>query len=197
MLLKALVVGDYGVGKTSLIHRLVCNKFDPVQIRSTIVCDFMRKEIEIDGKEYTLILWDTGGHERFMPILSPMYYRNVCCCLFVFLIDNLESFDALENLKNQFMEVIGKENFPFVLVGNKLDLNEQRQVEIEKAKSWCTQNGGMPYVETSAKDGRGVFEAFEMVTKRFLDLSQDEQTLLLTKQSVVVPDTTNDNYSCC
>ena len=156
----------------------------------------MRKKIEIE-KEYTLILWDTGGHERFMPILSPMYYRNVCCCLFVFSIDNLESFDALEKHKNQFMEVISKENFPFVLVGNKLDLkNEQCQVEIEKAKSWCTQNGGMPYVETSAKDGRGVFEAFEMVTKRFSDLSQDEQTLLLTKQSVV-PDTTNDNYPCC
>ena len=181
--LKVLLVGDCDVGKTSLMFRFVRNQFDPNAVRSTIICDFLRRKVEVNGEEYSLVLWDMSGSERFTSSLTPVFCRAACACLLIFAIDNMESFRNLAKWRASFLEnspdLSDKENFPFVVVGNKSDLTTERQVTHEMVESWCKELGDLHYVETSAKDGSGVYEAFLMAAKKYSELGPEEKSCLI------------------
>ncbi|KPP76127.1 ras-related protein Rab-9A-like [Scleropages formosus] len=179
-LLKVILLGDGGVGKSSIMNRYVTNKFD-AQLFHTIGVEFLNKDLEVDGHLATVQIWDTAGQERFRSLRTP-FYRGSDCCLLTFSVDDSQSFLNLANWKKEFIyyaDVKEPENFPFVVLGNKIDVTE-RQVSAEDARHWCRDNGNHPYYETSAKDATNVAAAFEEVVRRVLAVEEQGENLIAT-----------------
>ncbi|ELR14900.1 Rab7/RabGfamily small GTPase [Acanthamoeba castellanii str. Neff] len=165
-LLKVILLGDSGVGKTSLMDRYVNKKYS-AQYKATIGADFLTKEVEVDGKLVTLQIWDTAGQERFQS-LGNSFYRGADCCILVFDVTVAKSFESLDNWRNEFLvqaAVGGPEHFPFVVLGNKVDQEDKRTVSARSGNAWCREHGDVPFYETSAKDATNVDQAFFMAAK--------------------------------
>ncbi|XP_054822481.1 ras-related protein Rab7-like [Prosopis cineraria] len=171
-LLKVIVLGDSGVGKTSLINQYVYKKYSR-QYKATIGADFVTREVQVDDKLVTLQIWDTAGQERFHS-LGAAFYRGADCCVLVYDVNINKTFETLNNWHDDFLkqsDANDPEGFPFVLLGNKVDVNDgqTRMVSEKKAKGWCASRGNMPYFETSAKENYNVEEAFLCVAKTALE----------------------------
>lgn len=195
-LLKVILLGDGGVGKSSLMNRYVTNKFD-AQLFHTIGVEFLNKDLEVDGHFVTLQIWDTAGQERFRSLRTP-FYRGSDCCLLTFSVDDSQSFQNLSNWKKEFIyyaDVKEPESFPFVILGNKVDINE-RQVSTEEAQDWCRNNGNHPYFETSAKDATNVAAAFEEAVRRVL-ASEDRSDHFIQTDTVNLHRKPKPSSSCC
>lgn len=176
-MLKIIILGDSGVGKTSLMQQYVKNKFS-TQYKATIGADFLTKEITLDDRRLILQIWDTAGQERFQS-LGVAFYRGADCCILMFDVNNAKSFDQLSSWRDEFLlqaNPTDPENFPFVVIGNKIDVEESRRaVSKQKAQRWCQQNGNLPYFETSAKEATGVQQAFEVVGRSALQQSSADE----------------------
>ncbi|GAB1864712.1 Ras-related protein Rab-9A [Camponotus japonicus] len=161
-LLKVVILGDGGVGKSCLMNRFVSNHFDEHSFH-TIGVEFLNKDIEINGEAYTLQIWDTAGQERFKTLRTP-FYRGSDICLLTYAVDDRTSFRNLALWRSEFLkyaDVQEDSSFPFIVVGNKMDVAEsEKQVSTEEAQAWCLENGNPPLVETSAKDATNVEAAF-------------------------------------
>ncbi|KAK4722307.1 hypothetical protein R3W88_012540 [Solanum pinnatisectum] len=169
-LLKVIVLGDSGVGKTSLMNQYVHKKFSQ-QYKATIGADFVTKELQIDDRLVTLQIWDTAGQERFQS-LGVAFYRGADCCVLVYDVNVMRSFDNLDNWHEEFLKQANPpdpKTFPFILLGNKIDIDggNSRVVSEKKAKEWCTSKG-IPYFETSAKEDINVDAAFLSIAKTAL-----------------------------
>jgi Ras-related protein Rab-1A len=162
-LFKSIVVGDGGVGKTALTLRFSKGIFQE-KYKMTIGVDFHVKTIDVqtdNGVVKTkLQIWDTGGQERFASI-RPMYYRGALGALIIF---DLTSSPSFEHLPQWIEEVRAnaKEEIPLLLVGNKDDLVEQRQVSLEEINEF-TDDFNLYYMETSAKTGDNVGDCFHIL----------------------------------
>ena len=141
-------------------------RFTP-SYKATIGADFSSHDVTVSGETACLQVWDTAGQERFSS-LGGAFYKGSDCCIIVFDVTQLESFNNVGGWKREFLEHTSNkdvDNFPFVLVGNKVDREEDRRVSPEKAKAWCKANGNVPYFEASAKTGTSVNEAFMTVAE--------------------------------
>lgn len=170
--LKVVLLGDGGVGKSSLMNRFVSGKFD-TQSFHTIGVEFLNKDVNVEGQSYTLQIWDTAGQERFKSLRTP-FYRGSDLCLLVYAVDDVQSFKNLAMWRKEFLyyaDVKDKDTFPFILLGNKIDVDE-RVVTQEEAHNFCLEIGGIPYYETSAKDSTNVDNAFHAAVKRLNELEQ-------------------------
>jgi Ras-related protein Rab-7A len=159
-LLKVIILGDSGVGKTCLLNQYVSKKWD-TRYKATIGADFMTKDIEINGQDVTFQLWDTAGQERFQS-LGAAFYRGADAFVLVFDVTASESFQHISGWKEEFIMQAGAK--PCVLLGNKCDLDTKRTVPERTAKQWCQQDN-VPYYETSAKDNTNVTEAFKHIAE--------------------------------
>ena len=173
-LFKILLIGNTFVGKSSLLQRFIDQswngKFDP-----TIGVDFVRiiknkkiqklKTIEVEGKKVKLQIWDTAGEERFRNITSS-YYKGGHGILLMYDITNRNSF---ESIKNWLIEVEkhADKNIYKILIGNKIDLEKDRDITYNEGKEYA-ESEGMKFIETSAKDGSNIEEAFELITKEII-----------------------------
>lgn len=133
-LLKYLVVGNYGVGKTSIINSVCCfyNDEEPKSKISTIGVDFKLKSFVIDGVKVKLYLWDTVGQERFKNI-STSYYKNASGVVLVYDITDLESFNEIGDWLIEVNNNSSKDIY-LLLLGNKSDLSSKRQVSYDQGK---------------------------------------------------------------
>ncbi|KAK8568110.1 hypothetical protein V6N13_106051 [Hibiscus sabdariffa] len=180
-LLKVIILGDSGVGKTSLMNQYVNKKFSN-QYKATIGADFLTKEVQFEDRLFTLQIWDTAGQERFQS-LGVAFYRGADCCVLVYDVNSMKSFDSLNNWREEFLiqaSPSDPENFPFVVLGNKTDVDggNSRVVSEKKARSWCASKGNIPYFETSAKEGVNVEEAFQCMAKNALKSGEEEEIYL-------------------
>ncbi|OQR68955.1 ras-related protein Rab-7a-like [Tropilaelaps mercedesae] len=168
VLLKVIILGDSSVGKTSLMNQYVNKKFSS-QYKATIGADFLTKEVMVDNKLVTMQIWDTAGQERFQS-LGVAFYRGADCCVLVYDVTSPTTFKSLESWRDEFLIQASPrdpENFPFVVIGNKIDL-ENRSITAKRAQSWCQSKNSIPYFETSAKEALYVDEAFATVARNAL-----------------------------
>ncbi|ELR23891.1 rasrelated protein Rab-7, putative [Acanthamoeba castellanii str. Neff] len=156
VLLKIIILGDSGVGKTSLMNQYVNKKFSN-QYKATIGADFLTKEVMVDDKLVTLQIWDTAGQERFQS-LGVAFYRGADACVLVF--------DVNAGPRDP-------ETFPFIVLGNKIDLESSRVVSQKRAQTWCQSKGNIPYFETSAKEAINVEQAFQTIAKNAMKEEED------------------------
>jgi Ras-related protein Rab-7A len=130
-ILKVVILGDSSVGKTSLMNQYVSKKFSS-QYKVTIGADFLTKEVTVDERLVTLQVWDTAGQERYQS-LGVAFYRGADACILVFDLTNMKSFQGLDRWRDDFLIQTSPddpENFPFVLIGNKIDLANQGQRQV-------------------------------------------------------------------
>jgi len=168
LLLKVLILGDSGAGKTSLMNQYVNKKFSN-QYKATIGADFLTKDVMIDDRLVTMQIWDTAGQERFQS-LGVAFYRGADCCVLVYDVTSPNSFKSLDSWRDEFLIQASPrdpESFPFVLLGNKIDL-ENRQVSTKRAQTWCQSKNEMPYFEVSAKEAINVEQAFQTIARNAL-----------------------------
>ena len=160
-LLKYIIIGDAAVGKSNLLLRYVHGQFKP-EYQLTIGVEFGAKNINISSKVFRIQIWDTAGQENFRSI-TRAYYKNSVCALVVYDISSRDSFNNvtswIEDCKNQSPKTIF-----MVLVGNKCDLEDKRQVSYEEGKELADKNE-LLFFESSAKDGINVDEIFENSAK--------------------------------
>ncbi|KAI9789532.1 MAG: Rab GTPase ypt7 [Piccolia ochrophora] len=188
ILLKVIILGDSGVGKTSLMNQYVNKKFS-ASYKATIGADFLTKEVLIDDRLVTMQLWDTAGQERFQS-LGVAFYRGADCCVLVYDVNNSKSFDTLDSWRDEFLIQASPkdpESFPFVVLGNKIDVEEnKRTISSKRAMAFCQGKGGIPYFETSAKEAVNVEQAFEGSTSRSLVSAVLELTrhLVIARQAL-------------
>merc|ERR1711988_527834 len=145
VLLKVIILGDSGVGKTSLMNQYVNKKFS-TQYKATIGADFLTKEVMVDDRLVTMQIWDTAGQERFQS-LGVAFYRGADSCVLVFDVHNTKTFDNLDSWRDEFLIQASPkdpDNFPFVVLGNKIDKEGDREVKAQKANAWCSQKGNIP-----------------------------------------------------
>ncbi|CAG9982290.1 unnamed protein product [Clonostachys byssicola] len=196
--LKIILLGDAGVGKTSVLNQHVFQLFPSTQFVTRIPPDFIVKDTMVNDRHVTLQFWDPAGLERFGPIHKP-WYRNTHCCVLMYDVNNEKSFRSLENwLKGCCDECFNLDinNFPVILLGNKIDDGEKRQVTPEQALQFCAENGNMPYFETSAKDATNLQEAFETATRFALRYKDMLDKLAKHDKSLVSVEKSNAKKMC-
>ncbi|GAD98944.1 Ypt/Rab-type GTPase Rab7 [Paecilomyces lecythidis] len=173
VLLKVIILGDSGVGKTSLMNQYVNKKFS-ASYKATIGADFLTKEVLVDDR----LIWDTAGQERFQS-LGVAFYRGADCCVLVYDVNNSKSFEALDSWRDEFLIQAAPrdpESFPFVVLGNKIDVEEsKRMITPKRAMTYCQSRGNIPYFETSAKEAVNVEQAFEVIARSALAQEDAEE----------------------
>ena len=156
-LLKYIIVGDVAVGKSNLLLRFVYNTFKTEYV-TTIGVEFGEKNIEHNKKIYQIQIWDTAGQEQFRSI-TRAYYKNAVCALVVYDITNKESFESAKQWIDDCKNYMAK-NVIIFLVGNKIDLENKRQVTKEEGQE-LAEVYGLLFMETSAKSGDKVNDVFK------------------------------------
>jgi Ras-related protein Rab-18 len=165
-LFKLLLIGDSGVGKSSLLVSFTENKFTD-DMTTTIGVDFKVKYVNVRGKRVKLVIWDTAGQERFRTLTSS-YYRGAQGIILIYDITNRESFDNLKNWLKEVNLYATYTDTVKLLVGNKIDLEAKRQVSEEAGEQFASENG-MLFIEASAKTRTGVEQAFDEVAHQIMD----------------------------
>ena len=156
--LKVVVAGNGAVGKTSLIRRFCEGKFELTRV-ATIGVDFQTQTVALPEKTVKLSIWDMAGQDRFQVIRSG-FYRGSRAAALVYDVADPESFNSLAKWRQEILEAIQKQ--PFVVVGNKIDL--ERVQPREQAEAFA-QSFGARYIETSALNGSWVSDLFEALAK--------------------------------
>ena len=209
-LLKYIIIGDSAVGKSNILTQYVYEKFSE-EFQSTLGVEFAAKNAVIDNKIYRIQIWDTAGAESFRSI-TRAYYKNSVCAFIVYDITKRETFENvqvwLDDIKNQCPQTV-----LLVLVGNKLDLENERQISYEEGESFAQKNN-MYFFETSAKTGVNIENLFlksvetinERIQEDFYDLSTgncgikignevNTDNIVLNKENVTKTD--NNGGKCC
>uniref|UniRef100_A0A914I0V0 Uncharacterized protein n=1 Tax=Globodera rostochiensis TaxID=31243 RepID=A0A914I0V0_GLORO len=171
MMLKVILLGEAGVGKSSLMNQYVNRQFVSAY-KATVGCDFLTKDLTVDGTEVKMQIWDTCGQERFQS-LGNAFYRGADACILVYDVTSSLSFKCLESWRDEFLVLASPtdpDNFPFLVLGNKIDRDSERAVSVRKAQSWCERHGknNIRYFEVSAKNATNVEEAFEEIVREAL-----------------------------
>ena len=164
-ILKILTAGEGGVGKTTLLRRYVEGKFS-AETKMTIGVEFFLKEVEVDGKQCTLQLWDFGGQERFRFLLES-YVLGAKGALLMF---DLTRPMTLENLEEWVNLVRRSDNtIPVLFLGTKLDLESDIMVEDNYALQFKDNYKLFDFLKISSKTGQNVQESFELLTRKILE----------------------------
>ncbi|CCW66854.1 unnamed protein product [Phytomonas sp. Hart1] len=187
---KIVLLGESGVGKSSLAERLVKQKWSET-LNSTVGASFFRYPCRVGDVDVCLEIWDTAGQERYRSLAS-MYYRGAAAALVVY---DIISHDTFECALNWVREL--STNSPetiITLVGNKNDLEESRCVSTEECQRYATEVGVFS-IETSAKSGNGVQEMFDNIAKTLVEAKNPNS---VRESRVIVPEQRPaQQFNCC
>jgi small GTP-binding protein len=181
-LFKTIIIGDSSVGKSSIMLRQCDDIFNSSYI-STIGVDFRYNIIDINGKKVKLQIWDTAGQERFRTITAA-YYRSSDIAIVVFDVTNRTSFNNV----NRWIEECKKNanmKIKLFLIGNKCDASN-REISKEEAIK-CAEHFKINYMETSAKTGFGIEEAFKIIGENAINMEISPNIHNKTKNSTINP----------
>ena len=173
--IKVIILGDSYVGKSSLINRLINNKF--VELSSTLSIEYHTYIISINDYKIRMQLWDTAGQEKYNSIISN-YYKGTDVAIFVYSIDKQESFENIQMWFKHLKE--NNEDSLNILIGNKLDMEKEgaRVVSYENAENFARENNFFLIREISCKSKEAyeiedIYEVFDEIGKYFYEKSKD------------------------
>ena len=153
---KIIILGAQGCGKTSLMERFVAAKFSS-QYKATIGADFSTKDVQVGDELVTLQIWDTAGQERYQS-LGTAFYRGADACVLVYDVSEAVSFQKLEQWRNAFItaaDIANPKDFPFVILGNKSDLEAAKQVvQPSSVAAWAASKGDIPTFQVRQRGPR-------------------------------------------
>ncbi|UJR23602.1 hypothetical protein I4U23_026591 [Adineta vaga] len=179
--LKILIIGESGVGKSSLLLRFTDDRFDQ-EMSATIGVDFKVKQLDVDDNRVKLAIWDTAGQERFRT-LTPGYYRGAQGAILVYDVCNRESFRKLDQWISELDTFSNKNDIIKMLVGNKIDQESSREVTRDEGDRYARKHS-MLFIEASARTCQGVQTAFEELVKKIIQTP----SLWEKKESTIRPD---------
>ena len=161
---KAVVSGNSGVGKTSIVRYEVHNQFEQDNT-ATLVFEHYSKNYKICEKIIRIQIWDTCGNETYEEIMKN-FYRSALCIFVVFSLDDENSFLNLDKWITDIKNINENESPIIVLIGNKKDIESERQITKEEIEKYCKKKEIDTYFETSAKTGEGIHELFKEVIRK-------------------------------
>lgn len=175
---KIATIGSYATGKTSLINRYVEHKFQE-DYKPTLGASIIAKDLQYTSKdgetEYMVrcVIWDVAGQERYESVRS-MYFQGCAGAILVYDVTRVPTFKEIEEKWINDFKTHANPKARFILIGNKIDLEEIRNVTTEQGKEMADNIGANAFIETSAKTGENVHESFESLIKEILrDQGQD------------------------
>ena len=171
---KIIVVGDPGVGKSSLLGRATKNIFN-AEYQTTVGFEFLTFTEKIGEKNVKLQIWDTCGQETYKSLISN-FYRNASLAMLIYSIDSRESFNNIIKWLKE-IKLQSNPDIKVVLIGNKADLENKRQVTIEEGNKFKEENEILFFQEASAKSGINAKEIFHEAAK----ILYDEYIIFLKK----------------
>ncbi|KAH7445695.1 hypothetical protein KP509_01G020800 [Ceratopteris richardii] len=175
-LFKVVLIGDSAVGKSNLLSRFARNEFN-ANSKATIGVEFQTQSLNIDGREVQVQLWDTAGQERFRAVTSA-YYRGAVGALVVYDITRRITFDNVARWIDE-LRMHSDTILVTMLVGNKCDLSNVREVPVDDCKAYAEAEG-LLFLETSALDATNVHTAFHSVVKEIYDRFTNKKALAST-----------------
>jgi len=159
---KLVMIGDSGVGKSCLLDKFL-DESSTNNFISTIGVDIRSRETVINNKTVKIQVWDTGGQQRYRPVLASCY-RGAIGVIIVFDVTNKISFKNIKQWMVEVEEFTTNSAIPKILVGNKADLDDRREVEFEAAAEFARQNN-ISYIETSVISRSNIEEVFVELVK--------------------------------
>ena len=169
---KVIVLGLYGVGKTSIINRLMNKEID-IDYAPTISVDIVNLQVKVNDKIIQIQIWDCCGNDEF-AISTPNLFKNTSVALLVYAIDKEKSFKNLEEWNN----ILRNHSYDHIifLIGNKSDLKNQREVKIEDAENYKNNYDDIKmFFETSAKKGENIDKLFENIAISIYEKNEKEE----------------------
>jgi len=191
-LIKLLMIGDSGVGKSCLLLRFADDSFTTSFI-TTIGIDFKIKTVEIDGKKLKLQIWDTAGQERFRTI-TKAYYRSAMGILLVYDVTDRQTFYNVRNWI-QSIEQNAEDNVQKILIGNKCDMVKDRDVSFDEGQKMADEYR-IKFFETSARTDTNVRDIFLSISSDILSNISDDPKKKLKRDPNVIP-VNPQPRSCC
>ena len=190
---KAVFVGDAGVGKTCIVNRIANDRYDE-GADATVGAANVTVNIEVDERKVEFNIWDTAGQERYRS-LTPMYFTGAALAFLVFDVTSEKSFSALDDFF-KLLQQKSPEYVKYIVVGNKADLASDRKVTPQAAEDYAMSIGADFYIDVSAKTGMGVSELFQRAAM-IPDLHFEKEF-----NDVVIPETGSSSKSsgkkdCC
>lgn len=200
VLFKIVLIGDSFVGKTNIMSKYLMNEFHE-DSKATVGVEFGAKKFDIEGKSVKAQIWDTAGQERYKSITTT-YYKGAKGALIVYDITRKETFDSVDRWISELLNS-GDKNMTMLLIGNKCDLDNQRQVTKEqgeeKAKAFK-----VAFLETSASSGENLDVAFEMIMKEVYSKCKNEldeedrmEEMQIGKEIDLTKEKKVDKKKCC
>ena len=175
-LIKILIVGDSTVGKTNFIKKYVENKFNESYFASTGI-DLITTSIKIEGKSFKIQIWDTAGQEKYRAMTKNLFLKTQGIVI-IFDISNEISFINLKSWMNDIKEECSAD-IPMILVGNKLDLEDKRVIDKERAMEFA-KNEKLEYIETSSKTGENINKALSLIIEKIYQRADSNSNFSFT-----------------
>ena len=192
--IKIMIIGESLVGKTALITRYTKNTYGGAYL-STVGIDFQDKFLNINGKQIRIEIWDTAGQERFRNI-AKNYFQSSNGFLLVYDITKKTTFEKLD-FWNEQINLNAPKNTKYILIGNKIDLEKEREVQKVDGENFAQKNN-IQFYETSAKDGTNVNYVFELLAKEIINNGENISTRNKRSSQVLKKKNTKDEKkSCC
>ncbi len=194
--LKIVVIGDSGVGKTNLIKRFITNTFSQ-NSKATIGVEFISKSYKIKDKIYKVEIWDTAGQERYKSI-TAVYYKGAKGALVVYDTTSKNSFNNIDKWMTEIRDKTSND-IRLMIIGNKIDLKEFREVTNEEAVTKAKELG-IPLMETSALDSTNVKEAFHDLVREIynqINNNPNASGLYKGKNGLDLNTDGNKKFGCC
>lgn len=192
---KIIIIGESGVGKTSLMNVYFGDPFDK-NYTNTIGVDFRIKTLIIENKKIRIQFWDTAGHEKFRSIV-PSYFRGANIILLVFDLTNRNSFEKLEKWMADIHKHLPEKKYNLILVGNKCDKISDFQIKKSEIEDF-TSKYNIDYVEVSAKASRNIENAFNSAIYDTIKSEIIEECSRYHSDLYIIPGHENkSNQKCC
>ncbi|OHS97454.1 small GTP-binding protein [Tritrichomonas foetus] len=193
--IKIVILGDSGVGKSSIIAQYNTGIM-PDLMSPTVGASYLSKIIEFENNEIELRFWDTAGQETYQSLV-PIYFRNSSIAFIVFDITQRSTYENTQKWLSQLREFAGN-NILVCLVANKIDLENQREIEKSEYAEFAGRNQ-MIYTEVSAKTGVGINSMIENAVETFVKTNNDFQYEMYMSRRKMEQKLVNNTFSlsCC